>query len=158
MPLDIQVRVRRARPDDSKSVLLLARRLLHFGPPPWRDLQEMYATDHAVLSQALAAAGDDPIVYVAEMNADVAGFIHLHSLEDYYRRRRHGHVADIVVAEDAEGHGIGRHLLAEAEAWSRRLGYDWLSISVFENNTRALALYEQVGFRREIIRLVKVSP
>jgi ribosomal protein S18 acetylase RimI-like enzyme len=85
----------------------------------------------------------------------VIGFAHLHSRLDYYRRRPHGHVADLVVAAGAEGLGVARLLLAEAEAWSRRQGYDWLSLAVFERNQRAAALYERYGFGRDALTLVK---
>jgi GNAT superfamily N-acetyltransferase len=115
----------------------------------------MGETDLAVIEEALASTGDDPVVYVAEKNHEVVGFIHLHSVEDYYRRLRHGHVADIVVAVSAEGQGIGKRLLAEGEAWARRLGFDWLSISVFEANRRAVTVYEGAGFQRDIMRLIK---
>ena len=35
------------------------------------------------------------------------------------------------------------------------LGFDWLTISVFETNGRAAGLYERLGFGRDIVRLVK---
>jgi GNAT superfamily N-acetyltransferase len=59
------------------------------------------------------------------------------------------------VAASAEGQGIGKRLLEEGESWARRLDFDWLSISVFAANRRALTLYEAVGFKRDIMRLVK---
>lgn len=147
--------VRRASATDAPSVLALVPRLIGFGPPPWRDPKEMAETDGAVITSALASTEDDPVVFVAERTGEVLGFIHLHSVEDYYRRRRHGHVADIVVAASAEGQGIGKRLLEEGESWARRLDFDWLSISVFAANRRALTLYEAVGFKRDIMRLVK---
>ena len=152
---DNDLRIRRAQPADAIPVLQLVPRLLSFGPPPWRNPREMGETDLAVIEEALASTGDDPVVYVAEKNHEVVGFIHLHSVEDYYRRLRHGHVADIVVAVSAEGQGIGKRLLAEGEAWARRLGFDWLSISVFEANRRAVTVYEGAGFQRDIMRLIK---
>src|SRR3546814_19802156 len=85
----------------------------------------------------------------------IAGFIHLHSVVDYYRQRQHGHVADLVVDPAAEGQGVATRLLSEAELWARRQSFDWLSIAVFEENRRAAGLFEHVGFRRVILRLVK---
>lgn len=85
----------------------------------------------------------------------VAAFMHLHSIEDYDRRTRHGHVADIVVAPCAQGRGIATTLLVQAGQWARRSGFEWLSISVFEQNHRALAIYEAAGFGKDIMRLVK---
>jgi GNAT superfamily N-acetyltransferase len=148
--------VRRALPSDTDALRLLIPRLVAFGPPPWRDAKGMTETDLEVISRALRAEGSNPIVYVAEGEAgDLAGFIHLHSATDYYRRRDHGHVADIVVAQAYEGQGLATALLAKAEEWARAQGFDWLTISVFEANGRAAGLYERLGFGRDIVRLVK---
>ena len=148
--------IRRALPSDADALRLLIPRLVAFGPPPWRDAKRMTETDLEVISRALLAEGCNPIVYVAEGEAgDLAGFIHLHSATDYYRRRDHGHVADIVVAQAYEGQGLATALLAKAEEWARAQGFDWLTISVFEANGRAAGLYERLGFGRDIARLVK---
>ena len=117
----------------------------------------MTATDRTVIGEALRdAGGHDPAVFVAELEGSVVGFVHVHSHVDYYRRRSHGHVADIVVAEQAEGLGIAGELLGEAERWACRQGYDWLTISVFDENARAAGLYERRGFRRDTRTLLKV--
>jgi GNAT superfamily N-acetyltransferase len=81
--------------------------------------------------------------------------IHVRSLEDYYRRRKHGHVADLVVAEGYEGQGIATALLGRAEEWALAQGYDWMTLGVFEQNARAEQLYQKFGFRRDVIRLLK---
>jgi len=148
--------IRRARDADKSAILALVPRLVSgFTPPPWRDPSDMTPTDLHVIETALGSKGEDPAIYVAEQNGILAGFIHLCSLEDYYRRRRHGHVADIVVAEGHEGRGIATALMAKAEEWSRAQGYDWLSLGVFEQNDRAERLYRKLGFRRDVIRLLK---
>jgi ribosomal protein S18 acetylase RimI-like enzyme len=148
--------IRRALPSDADALRVLIPRLVAFGPPPWRDPKLMTQTDIEVISRAVQAEGSNPVVYVAQGEAgDLAGFIHLHSATDYYRRRDHGHVADIVVAEAYEGQGLATALLAKAEEWARGQGFDWLTISVFETNGRAAGLYERLGFGRDIARLVK---
>ncbi|HEY4276445.1 MAG TPA: GNAT family N-acetyltransferase [Rhizomicrobium sp.] len=149
--------IRRAGADDLSAILALVPRLATaFVPPPWRDPDEMTATDLAVVTEALSTVGEDPVLYVAEMEGVVAGFVHVRSAEDYYRRgRRHGHVADLVVAEGYEGQGIATALLARAEEWCRAQSYDWMTLGVFEENVRAEQLYQKLGFRRDVIRLLK---
>ena len=148
--------LRRARDTDRDVVLALVPRLVSgFTPPPWRQPGAMTPTDLDVISQALASQSDDPVIYVAEGGDGIVGFIHLTSREDYYRRRRHGHIGDIVVAEGEEGQGIATTLMAKAEEWCRAQGYDWLSLSVFEQNERAERLYRKLGFQRDVIRLLK---
>jgi GNAT superfamily N-acetyltransferase len=147
--------VRRASAGDVKAVLALVPRLVSFGPPAWRDAGAMTRTDTEVIIEALASETDDPVVYVAEDGSRLAGFVHLHSQLDYYRRREHGHVADLVVAAACEGQGVASRLIGEAERWARTQGYDWLTISVFEQNARAAGLYEHLGFERDIVNLLK---
>ncbi len=116
----------------------------------------MSVTDLKVIRAALRSADPDTIVLVAAAaKDDVAAFIHLHSEADYYTERKHGHVADVVVAEKYEGRGLARMLLAAADEWAIGKGYAWLTIGVFEDNTRAAALYERFGYKRDIIRMLK---
>lgn len=149
--------IRRADRADLPAILALVPRLsMTFAPPPWRNPEEMTATDLAVVTEALNAIGEDPVLYVAETEGVVAGFVHVRSAEDYYRRgRRHGHVADLVVAEGREGQGIATALVARAEEWCRAQGHDWMTLGVFEENVRAEQLYQKLGFRRDVIRLLK---
>lgn len=147
--------IRRAQPQDEAQVLALVERLVAFGPPPHRDQQQMVRIDHAKIAGALRANGDDPLVLVATVQDSVAGFVHLHSLTDHYNESPHGHVSDIVVAPDFEGRGIGRQLLDAARDWAGTKGFRWLTISVFEANSRAVDIYERAGFKRDILRLVQ---
>lgn len=148
--------IRRASPADTSAILALVPRLAaSFTPPPWREPAAMTATDMDVVAEALRATADDPAVFVADVDGAMAGFVHVRSLEDYYRRRPHGHVADLVVAPAHEGQGIATALLARAEEWSRAQGYDWMTIGVFEENARAERLYQKLGYRRDVIRLLK---
>jgi GNAT superfamily N-acetyltransferase len=114
------LQIRRATVADQGAIFELVPRLVAFGPPEWRDPTAMSATDRKVIGAALQSLSDDPIVLIAVLNDQiVAGFLHLHSVADYYTERKNGHVADLAVAEAYEGRGIGRQLLAAAEDWAR---------------------------------------
>jgi GNAT superfamily N-acetyltransferase len=152
---DHQIVLRPATVADRADVFALVPRLVAFGPPPWRDVDEMVATDLDVISRAFESAPEDAAIYVAECGSRVAGFMHVHWSVDYYRRRRHAHVADLVVSPGFEGRGLASRMLDRAEQWAREHGYDWLTISVFEENQRAARLYEHLGFQREIVHLIK---
>lgn len=147
--------VRRAGKHDEEMVLELVARLVAFGPPPWREPAAMIAVDQRNIKAAIRSTGADPLVLVAARGDVIAGFVHLHSLRDHYRSEVHGHVSDIVVAQSCEGEGIGRLLLDAAQTWALGQGYDWLTLSVFEQNQRAAAMYERAGFGRDVLKLVK---
>jgi ribosomal protein S18 acetylase RimI-like enzyme len=147
--------IRRALPEDEAAVLALVERLVAFGPPPYRDPQQMVLVDRDLIARAIRATADDPLVLVAAIGNAVAGFVHLHSMTDHYNDRPHGHVSDIVVAPAFEGKGIAQRLLDAARDWALAKGFRWLTISVFEKNSRAAAIYEKAGFKRDILRLVQ---
>jgi ribosomal protein S18 acetylase RimI-like enzyme len=56
-------------------------------------------------------------------------------------------VHDLAVLPEFRGRGVGRALLAAAEARARARGCAKLTLEVREDNARARALYEQCGFR-----------
>ena len=148
--------IRHATNADAGAILALVPRLASsFTPPSWREPGAMTATDLDVVAEAIASTAEDPSVFVAELGKVIIGFVHVRSIEDYYRRRKHGHVADLAVAEGNEGHGVATALLAKAEEWSRARGYDWMTLGVFEQNQRAERLYQKLGYRRDVIRLLK---
>jgi len=137
-------------------VLGLVPELAAFGPPPWRSAPQMIETDTLVL----AAAFDDSIASEAMLVAEDAagtrlGFIHVIGDADYYTRRQCGHIADLIVAPEARGRGVGEMLLSAAEEWTAARGYALLTLNVFAGNTRARALYERTGFGVETVRYVK---
>ena len=152
----LAVRVRPASAADRGWILALAPRLHDFGPPPYRERGVMDRAVVASIGEALAGTHPDTAVLVAEDAAGVRlGFIHLHGARDFFTGEAHGHVSDIVVAPEAEGRGVGQALMAAAEDWARALGYRLLSLHVFDGNARARAFYAQLGYRPDIVKLIK---
>lgn len=63
-----------------------------------------------------------------------------------FRGRPLLNIHDLAVAPQARGRGVGRQLLRAVEAEARRRGCCKLTLEVRADNTRAMALYRQVGF------------
>ncbi len=70
-----------------------------------------------------------------------------------YRRAgsHYNHVGEmaIVVSNEHRGAGFGRMLIEMAIAWCRVVGVTKLSLQVFTDNARAIALYRSLGFAEE---------
>lgn len=60
--------------------------------------------------------------------------------------RHHGHLAQVAVAPEFQGRGVGHRLLAHTIARLSELGLDSLSLMVSAGNERALRLYRSMGF------------
>ncbi|MCY4536035.1 MAG: GNAT family N-acetyltransferase [Bryobacterales bacterium] len=58
-----------------------------------------------------------------------------------------GHIAQLCVAPEWSGFGIGTELLRRALDGFRRAGCDAVSLTVTASNERAIQLYERTGFR-----------
>jgi GNAT superfamily N-acetyltransferase len=154
--IESDVRVRKAVAADRAFILGLVPELLAFGPPAWRDREEMIATDTRVIDAALGGRTEGALVLVAEdERGERLGFIHLCPLWDYYLEQSCGHIWDIVVRPEARGRGVGRTLIAAAEQWARDRGYRLLTLNVFVENRAALRLYEELGFAAESMKCVK---
>lgn len=59
---------------------------------------------------------------------------------------RTAHIAQIVVAPGVQGRGLGRRLVCTVAARVRELGYGRLTLMVADDNPRARALYDALGF------------
>jgi len=62
----------------------------------------------------------------------------------------------ICVAQEARSRGIGSRLLAAIEAEAVRRGYHAVRLEVIDDNWRARALYERLGF--EVLRRERLGP
>jgi len=65
--------------------------------------------------------------------------------------RHYAHVGEmaIVVSKQRRREGFGRTLMEMAIAWGRAVGLTKLSLQVFTDNLRAIALYRSLGFTDE---------
>lgn len=150
------VQTRPASIEDKEFILSLLPRLLEFGPPSWHDRSQMLATDIQVLSDQLTAPRLGTAIFIAQDDQGTAfGFIHLQAGKDYYYQEPHGHIADLIIAADGEGRGIGRALMEKAEDWARSQGFRRLTLNVFAQNVRARELYQRLGYGEDIMKYVK---
>jgi GNAT superfamily N-acetyltransferase len=144
-----------ATPADREFLVAIADRLADFPHPSWRTREEIAAGDREALIDALDRPAGDRELFVAELDGRPAGCLLMWTLEDYFVHVRHAHVSVLAVTRDAEGRGVGGALMARAERWARERGHGRITLSVFEGNTRARALYERAGFSPEMRRYVK---
>jgi RimJ/RimL family protein N-acetyltransferase len=93
---------------------------------------------------------EESLALVAEADGEIVGNV-LISV-DRGRATEHIGVLSICIAIDWRDVGIGNELVAGAQAWARERGLGKISLGVFPDNDRAIAVYERHGFVREGLR------
>jgi ribosomal protein S18 acetylase RimI-like enzyme len=89
--------------------------------------------------------------YVAEDASGIVGWcdIQRENVPTY----AHEGMLGMGLLPDYRGHGLGERLIRTALDAARGAGFERVSLSVYANNTRAMALYRRVGFVLEGTRV-----
>jgi ribosomal protein S18 acetylase RimI-like enzyme len=93
-------------------------------------------------------------VLVADDEGSIAGVITI-SGQRHFTGETDGYVGELAVAPQAARRGIGRALMAAAEAWARDRGLRYLTLHTGMANTTARRFYAALGFQEEEIRLTR---
>ena len=113
------------------------RRDPDFAVEHWRELQHRCAEKHGVM-------------LIAEDGGKAVGwaFAHDQNAELFVvaPERHHGFLAELYVAPEARGKGLGRALIEGCEAWARTRGHKLLQVGVLARNGRAIRSYEGAGY------------
>jgi len=148
------IHIRQATTADDDVLRALAARLTAFELPTWRMPSDIAIADAREMMEAVRAASPDNVVFIAERAGTPVGCLHVLDLTDFFGTR-HAHISVIATTEEAEGSGVGRALLAHAEAWARRHGHTLLTLNVFAANGRARRFYERAGMSAEMLKYTK---
>jgi GNAT superfamily N-acetyltransferase len=151
---ELIIPIRPAGDDDRAGILELAPRLAE-GVAPWRDQAEALLAGRRWLEESLdaAKAGDGVVLVAAEADA-IAGVISVRT-STHFTGERDGYIGELVVAERASRHGMGRALIAAVDAWARDHGLRNLTLHTGAFNTNARGFYAALGFAEEEVRLTR---
>ena len=106
---------------------------------------ERTAMEEALLLSTLLSEGGLALTLV------VAGAVSGQLLVSRRAERFHSHIGElaIIVSKSCRGAGLGRALMETAIDWAQAVGLEKLSLAVFSDNHRAIALYRAIGFVEE---------
>lgn len=93
---------------------------------------------------------DEHLVLVAEADGEVIGNVLI--TVDRGVATEHIGVLSITIADGWREVGIGSELIAAAQRWAVERGLRKVSLGVFPDNERAIAVYTKAGFVREGLR------
>jgi GNAT superfamily N-acetyltransferase len=135
--------IRNAKPADAPRLVELIRFLGH-------EIDEKSVRKNI---STLKKDGEAPLV--ATMGEDVVGLCGISARVMIHRDAPIGRISPLVVAEEAQGDGIGRMLVDAAEAWMRRKGCKLVEVTSNDRRGEAHAFYRHMGYERTSIRFAK---
>lgn len=149
-----EITVRRFDASDREPVLALAGRLTT-GVAPWRDAAKVAAAVRAWVEASVREVGEDGhAVFVALVADKVVGVVTVQE-QAHWTGEVDAYVGELITAEDSEGLGVARALLANVEAWAVGRGLANVSLETGVRNVRARRFYGLAGFEEEELRLTK---
>lgn len=136
----LSVLVRKLRRSDGERIYRFVNNL----SPHSRNMFHPYPFDRYIAERAAAEANSrSSFRLVALHSNDIVGYA-------YWRQRTlrpHFPVVSIAVADAFQNQGLGRYLLRLLIEAAKRRAKRGLELAVFKNNSRAIHLYESLGFR-----------
>lgn len=130
------ITIRRARLSDADAIAALSKQLGYHAEP---------AAVADRLSRVLAR--DDQQFLVADEHGHAVGWIHM-LVSEYVEAAAFVIIGGLVVDREHRQQGIGRRLLAEAEAWTTQRGCSVVRLSSTISRTEAHAFYERAGYAK----------
>ena len=156
MSPEFQYDIRPLADHDGEFITAVAPRLYPGPTTSPRDPERMQAFFAAFTPADLTRdAGTEAFVATYAGQDDPLGLLVIKPDFDYFTDHPRAYVEILVVAEVAEGQGVGRVLMAYAEQWGRNHGCHEVVLDVFANNPSAIAFYERVGFAPDHLRMSK---
>jgi GNAT superfamily N-acetyltransferase len=141
---------------DAEFVSRVATRLYPGPTKSPRDPEQMQSYFSALTPADLTREpGTEAFVAVAKNAECPLGLLVIKPDFDYFTDHPRAYVEMLVVAEEAEGRGVGRVLMEHAEQWGRAHGCHEVVLDVFANNRSAIAFYERIGFAPDHLRMSK---
>jgi GNAT superfamily N-acetyltransferase len=138
-----KVAIREVRPADAPRLVELITYLGH-------------EIDEKALRKNLAALkrlGETPLL--ATLDKALIGLCGVHRTITPHRDAPLGRITILVVAEDAQGHGVGRMLVEAAEDRLRKHGCKFVEVTSNDRRAEAHAFYRHLGYERTSIRFFK---
>lgn len=112
------------------------------------DRESDVAGAHAFLRDRFAHA--ESVVFLAFNGEEAVGFTQLYPSFSSASMARTFILNDLFVREDARRNGVAEALIQAAAAFARAVGAVRLTLSTAETNATAQAVYESLGWRRDV--------
>ena len=137
------------------AILAMMPRLADYDVPASRNPNHLWESDAEMFEQWLAGEIESLVHVAVDSEGDVAGFSMVRLRPELLSHEPSAHLEAIAINKSAEGKGVARALLDNAERCAADAGALTMTLHVFAVNTRARRLYEKAGYDGELMRYIK---
>lgn len=123
----------------SKVVLDMAHGKLTWAITPVEPYEKEILIDE--VDPATFINSDDKVVFLAEVDGDLAGQVKLITWWNGY-----AYIDDLIVNPQFRGLGVGKALMESAISWSREKRFPGIMLETQDDNVAACQLYNSCGF------------
>ena len=156
--MSLNLLIRPADVSDMANITDLLPELADFDVPSKRNREDLWRSDLELLKKILSQETANSFCDVAcadNGQGRLVGVVIVTMRGELLSGSPSAHLEAIVIENEFRGYGLGRKLLQHAEAKSRELGAESMSLHVFANNHRARSLYAGNGYDEELIRAIR---
>ncbi|MDN3651516.1 GNAT family N-acetyltransferase [Thalassotalea ponticola] len=147
--------IRKADETDRAFIFSLSPNLAEVAKLDWHTDNDIQKMQENYISQMLGETSTPHTTLIAESNNIALGFIHVRTRCDDITGEVCGTIPLLAVSPKSQGLGIGKLLMASAEKWAKELGCRLIHLEVFANNSRASNFYHSLGFKPEMVHMIK---
>jgi len=106
---------------------------------------------------AACSAAADTVAFVAESAERIVGLLSFHCIPLFHAEGALGRITSLVVAPEYRQRGLGRLLVAAAEAFAWSHGCTRVEVTSGDHRADAHAFYEHLGFKLDCRRFIKYA-
>lgn len=150
-----KINIRTASEKDYQFIYELSPRLAEVANLAWHSDEVIQTMQDGYINTVLNDTSVPFTLLIAEDNETPLGFINVKEHKDEISEEMCAMVTLLAVSPIGQGKGIGKLLMQAAEQWTKQQGYRLLHLEVFANNDNAQGFYNNLGFKPEMITMVK---
>ena len=154
MPAD-DFSIKEADPSHRDAIMALMPRLADYDVPASRNPKHLWMSDAEMLDQWYAGELECLVHVALDSNENVIGFSLVRLRPELLSHEPSAHLEAIAIDKSAEGKGVAKALMQNAEQCAADGGALTMTLHVFAVNTRARRLYEKAGYDGELMRYIK---
>ncbi|MGE6811927.1 MULTISPECIES: GNAT family N-acetyltransferase [Pseudoalteromonas] len=147
--------IREAQKNDHSFIFEFSPYLAEMAQLDWHTDGVIQKMQDDYISEMLTETVKPNITFIAEINNISLGFIHVRTHEDSISGETCGTIPLLAVSPKSQGLGLGKLLIEHGEKWAKSLGCRLLHLEVFANNKKADSFYQNIGFKPEIVHMIK---